>query len=106
MALFSYFYQDELKVHWQDPKPDDDSGEPEEPFSLEVELGDFLKHYYRPILDFIGHERLREHLESQRIIIIEEADFSLVLSLMCSKAFWRKTMPVFIAFSLIGTRRH
>ena len=77
VALFSYFYQDELKVHWQDPKPDDDSGEPEEPFSLEVELGDFLKHYYRPILDFIGHERLREHLESQRIIIIEEADFSL-----------------------------
>ena len=77
VALFSFFYRDELKVHWQDPKPDDEAEESEEPFRLQVEPNDFLEQYYRPILDFVGADRLRRHLEEHQPIPIAEADFSL-----------------------------
>jgi hypothetical protein len=77
VALFSSFYGGELMVHWQDPEPGSDSGEAQEPFSLNVERGEFLKRYYRPILDFVGVGRLREHLQTERPIKVEEADFSL-----------------------------
>lgn len=79
VALFSYFYRDDLKVHWQDPKPDEDPEEPEEPFRLEAEINDFLKRYYRPILDFVGADRLRRHLEDHQPIPVAEADFSLAI---------------------------
>ena len=79
VALFSYFHRDDLKVYWQDPKPDDDSNEPAEPFRLEAERDDFLKRYYRPILDSVGTDRLRRQLEDQQPIPVAEADFSLAI---------------------------
>lgn len=79
VALFSYFYRNDLKVYWQDPKPDDDQEEPKEPFRLEAERDDFLKHYYRPILDSVGSDRLRRHLTDNQPIRIAEADFFLAI---------------------------
>jgi hypothetical protein len=79
VALFSYFCRDELKVFWQDPNQDDESEEPQEPFRIEVQPGDFGRRYYRPILDFIGTDRLLRHAEDQRPLRFEEADFSLAI---------------------------
>lgn len=79
VALFSHFYRGELKVHWQDPKPDEGTEEPEEPFTLEAEIDDFLRHYYQPIVNVVGIGRLLFHAQHPEPIQIAEADFSLAI---------------------------
>lgn len=79
IAGFAYFRNESLRFHWRDPKPKPDGEERRNAIHLdEIEMEDFWRGYYEPVLSLLGSERALDmasrEAESMRI---EEADLSV-----------------------------
>jgi hypothetical protein len=77
IAGFAYFRNESLRFHWRDPKPDGE--EQRNAIHLDrIEMEDFWRGYYEPMLNLIGAERafIAATRETESIQI-EEADLSI-----------------------------